>query len=65
MILEKRSLFCRSILSLVCCSYVGTVAVIFTVIIIIIIIIIIICINTTIVIIIIILELFIYLFCLL
>ena len=64
MISEKRSLFCRSILSLVCCSYVGTVAVIFTVIIIIIIIIII-CINTTIVIIIIILELFIYLFCLL
>ena len=62
MISEKRSLFCRSILSLVCCSYVGTVAVIFTVIIIIIIII---CINTTIVIIIIILELFIYLFCLL
>ena len=64
MISEKRGLFCRSALSLVCCSYVGTVAVIFTVIIIIIIIIII-CINTTIVIIIIILELFIYLFCLL
>ena len=63
MISEKRGLFCRSALSLVCCSYVGTVAVIFTVIIIIIIIII--CINTTIVIIIIILELFIYLFCLL
>ena len=63
MISEKRGLFCRSALSLVCCSYVGTVAVIFTVIIIIINIII--CINTTIVIIIIILELFIYLFCLL
>ena len=64
MISEKRGLFCRSTLSLVCCSYVGTVAVIFTVFIIIIIIVII-CINTTIVIIIIILELFIYLFCLL
>ena len=63
MISEKRGLFCRSTLSLVCCSYVGTVAVIFTVFIIIIIVII--CINTTIVIIIIILELFIYLFCLL